>query len=281
MSSSGIHSATRRSSELPALPLGIIGGSGICSFPEARELKRLRVPTDYGDASDEVIIAEHQGVAFAFLPRHGSNHALPPHKVPYRANLEALKKLGVRQVVGLSIGGSLRENIKPGDVVVLDQFVNLTWGRDEFIREDGSFLHLPMATPYCDTVRTALQESFHSSGKTIHPAGTVAVIQGPRFSTIAESRWLMKNGWDVVNMTQYPECYFARELGMCYAAAIAITDYDVGIHSSLNMSSRNMGRVLEVFRGNVLAMKNAALELVANAKTLHCSCATEVHLPFY
>jgi 5'-methylthioadenosine phosphorylase len=282
MSSSGSRLTETPHSNLPDLSFAIIGGSGLCTLPEGSvETGHIRPSTPYGEPSDDLVIAEYKGQPFVFLPRHGSNHSLPPHRIPYKANIAALKQLGVRYAIGMSIGGSLRQEIKPGHVVVPDQFVNLTWGRDDHFETDRSFVHLPMADPYCDRLRATVGNALCDAGAVVHSTGTVAVIQGPRFSTRAESQWFMANGWDVVNMTQYPECYFARELGICYAAAIAITDYDVGI-PGLNIDPANIDKVLEIFRSNVRMLKDAALAIAAAAsQTIHCACAAKATLPYY
>ena len=268
MSSSGATSEGRTSL------LGIIGGSGLCSFPELPILGRVRPQTVYGLPSDDLVVSEIGGYAVVFLPRHGSKHSIPPHKVPYKANLVAMRDLGVTHVVATCIAGSLKQEIQPGDLVVPDQFVNLTWGRDDSFGQDGEFLHLPMSEPYCVKMRKMVLGVAQSRGYRVHPKGTVAVVQGPRFSTRAESEWYIRNGWDLVNMTQYPECYFARELGLCYSVCAAITDYDVGVPSSLSMDPSNLDRVLGIFQENIRRTKDLLLNLPsALAGGWECGCA--------
>ncbi len=270
-------------SSLKEPKLGIIGGSGMCSFPELKVLSKLRPETKYGLPSDDISICEYGGQLVAFLPRHGSGHQLAPHKVPYKANLAALKEIGVEYVIGTCIVGSLKKEIAPGSIVLLDQFVNLTWGRDDSSQADGgSFIHLPMGEPYCGHLRQKILEIAGKKNTTIVPKGTVAVIQGPRFSTAAESKWLSANGWDVVNMTQYPECYFARELGLCYAAIAAVTDYDVGLQENLTISAGNMDAVLEIFRANIQKTKSFLLNFVeSSVPELSCKCANIVIKTYY
>ncbi|MEI7512842.1 MAG: S-methyl-5'-thioinosine phosphorylase [Candidatus Uhrbacteria bacterium] len=260
--------------------IGIIGGSGMELFSELRVERRVPVETPFGQPSGEVLIAEYGGSRLAFLARHGEEHELPPHKVPYKANLAALKAVGVRTVIGTCIAGSLRQEIEPGHFAVPDQFVNLTWGRDD-TGAKGDFIHLGMADPYCESVRSTLIAAAQTTGARVHSRGTVAVIQGPRFSTKAESRWLMANGWDLVNMTQYPECYFARELGLCYAAFAAITDWDVGISSALSMNIESMESVLPIFRSGITTTKLVLEEVLKRVDTLHCSCASERITEYY
>ncbi|MBI2086561.1 MAG: MTAP family purine nucleoside phosphorylase [Candidatus Zambryskibacteria bacterium] len=263
--------------------LGIIGGSGMCSFPELKVISRLRPETKYGQPSDEIAICEYAGQLVAFLPRHGEKHTLAPHKVPYKANLAAFKELGVEYVLATCIVGSLKKEIVPGSLVIPDQFVNLTWGRDNLLEADGgSFIHLPMGEPYCNHLRGQVMEVASTLKTVVVPQGTVAVIQGPRFSTKAESLWLSANGWDIINMTQYPECYFARELGLCYAAIATVTDYDVGLQESLVIDPRQMGKVLEIFRGNVQKTKDFLLAFIREqVPGLSCRCASTVLKAYY
>lgn len=213
----------------------------------------------------------------------GRGHTIPPHKVPYKANLAALKELGVCHVVGTSIVGSLKREIPPGSMIVLDQFVNLTWGRDDYFDVDRQFVHLPMARPYCETLRRVACEVASGIGLRPLPRGTVAVIQGPRFSTIAESQWLAANGWDVVNMTQYPECSLARELGLCYAAVAWVTDYDVGISETAVLQDPDrVEDVLQIFRENTQKTRSFLVAFVEKmADGFACTCASHVSQPYF
>lgn len=263
--------------------LAIIGGSGLCNFPEVEVLSTVRPETKYGLPSDEIVIGKLAGQIIAFLPRHGAKHSLAPHKVPYKANLLALKELGVQLVIGTCIVGSLRREITPGSVVVPDQFVNLTWGRDDYTEADGGrFIHLPMGEPYCAKLRAVILEESQALGFNPVSQGMVAVIQGPRFSTKAESMWLSANGWDIVNMTQYPECYLARELGLCYAAVATVTDYDVGLQECLVIDPNNMEEVLKVFKSNIDKTKILLHRLAGEMKAdFSCGCAQILVKPYY
>lgn len=278
MSSFGVDTET----EAEAPKIGIIGGSGLCTFPELDMVSRRSIDTKYGPPSGDVIIGTLGGTRIAYLPRHGPKHSFPPHKVPYKANLAALKAVGVETVIGTCIAGSLREDLAPGTLVIPDQFVNLTWGRDDSYEADGgSFLHLPMGSPYCSPVRDLIRNAAKTCGCVFVPKGTVAVIQGPRFSTAAESQWLSCNGWDIVNMTQYPECYFARELGLCYGAVAALTDFDVGLHKDLTINSSRMDDVLQVFQDNILKLKRLLTALAGEAPTFSCGCACTAVKAYY
>ena len=179
--------------------------------------------------------------------------------------------------------GSLRKEIAPGSIVLPDQLVNLTWGRDDFSEaDDGSFIHLPMGEPYCRHLREKIIEVASGISLPVISQATVAVIQGPRFSTTAESQWFSTNGWDIVNMTQYPECYLARELGLCYSAIAAVTDYDVGLQESLIIDPRHMDAVLEIFRGNIQKIKSLLLAFISKSvPELSCGCASAVLKYYY
>lgn len=238
--------------------------------------------TPYGKPSGPITIGELCGGRIAFLPRHGEKHTIPPHKVPYKANLAALKSVGVQQVVGTCVVGSLRKEIKPGSFVVLDQFINLTWGRDDTHEIDRELIHLPMAQPYCEHVREIVTRELKAMEVVQHTEGTVVVIQGPRFSTIAESKMFALWGGDVVNMTQYPECYFARELGLCYGAVASVTDYDVGVPSAVSMQPESMEKVLAIFRRNTATTVSLIGKLAGLSKEIAgCNCATNRLAEYY
>lgn len=202
--------------------------------------------------------------------------------MPYKANLAALKALGVQHVIATCVVGSLREAIEPGSFVVPDQFINLTWGRDDTFETDRRLVHLPMADPYCQHIRQILARELLARRYPCHPKGCVVVIQGPRFSTIAESKMFAQWGGDIVNMTQYPECYFARELGLCYGVVASVTDYDVGVPSVVSMQTASRERVLEIFRKNTertVDVLDRLLALVPEITT--CTCAQVSVEPYY
>lgn len=280
MSSSGLGTIN---SEFKKPKLGIIGGSGLCSFRELKVISEIKPETKYGFPSDAISICESENGLVAFLPRHGSKHTIAPHRVPYKANLAALKDLGVEYVIGTCIVGSLKKEIKPGSIVLPDQFVNLTWGRDDFSKADNNyFVHLPMGEPYCQSLREKIIKLSDQISFPIVPQATVVVIQGPRFSTTAESRWFSANGWDIVNMTQYPECYLARELGLCYSALAAVTDYDVGLQDDLVIDPKRMEPVLEIFNDNVQKLKDFLLAFIGQSVSkLSCGCASTMLRAYY
>jgi 5'-methylthioadenosine phosphorylase len=207
----------------------------------------VELETPYGSPSAPITIGEIEGKRVAFLPRHGLRHELPPHRIPYRANLWAMRELGVRRIVGPCASGALRADLALGDFVVCDQFVDRTWGRADTFYEGPETTHVSAADPYCPDLRRVLVETAARLGIPARDGGTVVVVQGPRFSTRAESGWFQAMGWDAINMTAYPECHLARELELCYATIAMVTDYDVGVEGSEPVSAE---RVVETVEAN-------------------------------
>ena len=228
--------------------VGVFGGSGFYSFLEDAE--EVTVDTPYGPPSDRAVIGTVGGTRVAFMPRHGRNHHLPPHRIPYRANLWAMRELGVRRILGPTASGSLRKDVPPGTFVVCDQFVDRTTGRADTFYDGPETTHVSAADPYCPDLRRILLETGREQGIDIRDGGTVVVIQGPRFSTRAESRWFASLGWSVINMTAYPEAWLARELELCYANVSLITDYDVGLEDDPDAGPVSHEAVIEVFARN-------------------------------
>jgi len=234
--------------------IGVFGGSGFYAFLD--KVEEVKVETPYGAPSDRIALAEVHGRRVAFLPRHGREHSLPPHKIPYQANLWAMRSLGVKRIIAPTAAGSLQPDVHPGDFVVCDQFVDRTSGRDDTFFDGPEVKHISSAYPYCPQLRKIAIEAARSLGINVHERGTVVVIQGPRFSTVSESRWFSGMGWEVINMTQYPECYLARELGICYANISLVTDYDAGLEGRDDISPVSHDEVLKVFNANNEKLKN-------------------------
>jgi len=238
--------------------IGVFGGSGFYSLLEnAREVK---VDTPYGPPSDSIVLATVHGRKVAFLPRHGRHHTLPPHMVNYRANVWAMRSLGCRCIISPCAAGSLQQDVAPGDFVVCDQFVDRTSGRKDTFFDGPIVTHVSPAETYHPLLRKLAIEAIRENGITCHEKGTVVVIQGPRFSTKAESKWFHDAGWEVINMTQYPEAYLCRELGMGVVNISLITDYDSGVHAGAE--AVNATNVLEVFRSNSEKIKSVVLDLI-------------------
>ena len=248
--------------------LGIIGGSGLYSLLDG--LDEVTVETPFGPPSDPLMIGAIEGRKVVFLPRHGRDHRFPPHKVNYRANLWALRAAGVRQVLAPCAVGGLRVELGPGTLVIPDQFVDRTSGRAQTFF-DGGAVHVSMADPYCPTGRTAALAAAAGNEWSPVDGGTMVVIEGPRFSTRAESRWFSANGWSIVGMTGHPEAVLARELGLCYTSIALVTDLDAGVEQGAGVTHLE---VLEEFGRNVGRLRSLLLDLVPQMPTeRECSCA--------
>jgi len=251
--------------------IGIIGGSGFYEFAES-EVREVKVDTPYGAPSDKIALMTISGCKVAFLPRHGRHHSLPPHLVPYQANLWALKGLGVTQVIAPSAVGSLQAHIKPGDFVVNDQFIDRTSGRADTYYDGPTVTHVSTAEPYCPNLRKIAIEAARGNIITVHETGTCVIIQGPRFSTKAESRWFTEMGWHIINMTQYPEAALARELALCYVNISLVTDYDAGVvveHNAVTVT--DVMAVIKQNTQNVKAVIKTMLTQLPNARECGCS----------
>jgi len=260
--------------KIPKADVGVFGGSGFYSFLNVKE--EFEVNTPYGRPSDKIILSELDGINVAFIPRHGKKHVLPPHKINYRANVYALKELGVRHIFGPCASGSLQPHVKPGQFVICDQFVDRTKGRIDTFYDGPKTTHMSMAEPYCPVLRNIVAECADELGITYHNKGTVVVIQGPRFSTKSESKWFSSQGWEVISMTQYPECYLARELEMCYVNISLITDYDVGLEGRPEIKAVTTKEIIKIFELNIEKLRNLlfmAIPKVPEKRDCVCSHA--------
>jgi len=253
--------------------VGVFGGSGFYNFLKIKE--ELSIDTIYGKPSDTIIIGELEGINVAFLPRHGRGHTIPPHKINYRANIAAMKKLGVRQIFGPCASGSLQSNIKPGDFVICDQFVDRTNSRIDTFYDGPHTTHISTADPYCLNLREIVIKEAEKIGITTYSKGTVVVIQGPRFSTKSESRWYSGLGWEVINMTQYPEVTLAREMEMCYVNISLITDYDVGLEDHPGIKSVTSQDVVSIFKDNNEKLRELLFKAIPRVPDeRHCVCSS-------
>ncbi len=238
--------------------IGVFGGSGFYSLLD--EVREVKVDTPYGPPSDSFFLAQVAGRQVAFLPRHGRRHTIPPHRINYRANVWAMRALGVKAVISPCAAGSLQANVRPGDFVVCDQFVDRTSGRAQTFFDGPIVSHVSAAEIYDPTLRAIAIDVIREHGIPVHERGTVVVIEGPRFSTKAESRWFSQAGWEVINMTQYPEAYLCRELGMAVVNISLITDFDAGvIEGTEAVDARS---VLEVFEQNAARIQKVVLEMI-------------------
>jgi len=240
--------------------IGVIGGSGFYSLLDHGE--EIRVDTPFGPPSDPVVTGEVAGRWVAFLPRHGRDHRFPPHRIPYRANLWALRSLGVRQVLAPSAVGSLTLAHQPGTLVIPDQLVDRTRSRAQTFYDAGRAVHVAFADPYCPVGRAQAITTARAAGWAPAESGTLVVIEGPRFSTRAESQWYAAQGWTLVGMTGYPEAILARELALCYTSLSLVTDLDAGVTVGQGVTQeevlaefgRNVGRMRDLVFGIVAAL---------------------------
>src|SRR5665648_40292 len=253
--------------------IGVIGGSGFYTF--LTESERVSITTPFGNPSDDVVIGILEGRRVAFLARHGQGHRFPPHRVNYRANLWALRSVGVRQVLAPCAVGSLKPEHGPGTIVVPDQVVDRTWGREHTVYDGiGPVVHVGFSDPYCPRGREAVVNAGRAAGKSMVDTGTLVVINGPRFSSRAESLWHQQAGWTVVGMTGMPEAAIARELAMCFTTIALVTDHDAGVDGGEAVTHEE---VLKVFARSLDGLKalirSAISGMPAPVDDLSATCA--------
>lgn len=241
----------------PQAEIGVFGGSGFYNFlPDVQE---ITVDTPYGSPSDKIMIGTVAGKKVAFLPRHGRHHHLPPHKINYRANVWAFKALGITRVISPCAAGSLQKEIAPGHFVVCDQYVDRTSGRVQTFFDGPVTTHVSAADPFSPELRKLAVQAAKECGIKVHEKGTIVVIEGPRFSTRAESQWFRSHGWEVINMTQFPEVHLVKELEMDPVNISLITDYDTGVDGVPPVSHEE---VVKVFNDNNEKLKNLLFKLI-------------------
>ncbi|MBN2285958.1 MAG: S-methyl-5'-thioadenosine phosphorylase [Tissierellales bacterium] len=240
--------------------IGIFGGSGFYSFLE--NVVEVEMDTPYGKPSDAIAIADYKGKKIAFLPRHGKTHSIPPHLIPYQANLYAMKELGVKAIISPCSCGSLRGDVKPGDFVVSDQFIDRTHGRKDTYFEGPEVKHVSPADPYNEELRHIAIHACRELEIPVHEKGTIVVINGPRFSSRAESRAYALMGGDTVNMTQYPEAYLALELEIPIVNVALVTDFDAGLEGREDIKPVTMEEVYKVFNDNLSKVKDLIFRMI-------------------
>ena len=258
---------------LPVADVGVFGGSGFYSFLD--DVAEVAVETPFGPPSAPIGVGQVDGSRVAFLARHGVRHELPPHRINYRANLWAMRRLGVRRIFSPCAVGSLQPAVHPGELVVLDQLVDRTTGRPDTFFDGPVANSISFADPYCPELRAAAVTAGRAEGIAIHERGTVVVVQGPRFSTRAESGWYRSAGWEVINMTQYPEASLARELGICFCGVALVTDYDTGLEGVEGIEAVTMETVFAVLDQNLDRVRRllfAAIPAIPAERS--CPCAT-------
>ena len=235
--------------------IGVFGGSGFYKFLD--DIKEVKIETPYGAPSNSLLIGKIGEHNVAFMPRHGSDHSILPHKINFRANVWAMKHVGVKRVISPCASGSLQKHVKPGDFVICDQYVNFTQGRKDTFFDGPIVTHPSAALPYCENLRQYAIKACKNSGVNYHEKGTVVVINGPRFSTTAESKFFSNQGWEVINMSQYPEVHLVKEMDMCPLTIALITDYDCGLAGDVPPVSHQ--DVIKVFNSNIENLKKYCL----------------------
>jgi len=250
--------------------IGVLGGSGLYQMPELTDLRTHDLSTPFGRPSDEIVVGSLAGRRVAFLPRHGKGHRLLPSEIPYLANIHALRQLGVQHLISVSAVGSMRESIAPGHLCLPDQFIDLTQGRPRTFFGGGIAGHIPFNKPVCADLAAVLERAGQQAGAVVHPGGTYVCIEGPQFSTLAESRLYRTWGADVIGMTNLPEARLAREAGMCYATLALVTDYDCW-NESVAVSVEQIIRVLRQNAGLAQEIIRRAVALIPDETA--CGCA--------
>jgi 5'-methylthioadenosine phosphorylase len=256
--------------------IGIIGGTGLYDPKLLKNVEEITLDTPYGAPSDSITVGELSGRRVAFLPRHGKKHTIRPTDVNSRANIFALKKLGVQRILAPSAVGSLKEEFKPGDLVFVDQFIDRTTRREQSFYNEKQVCHISVAEPMCPELRRTLIAAAKDAGISAHNTGTYVCIEGPRFSTKAESRMFRSWGADVVGMTVVPECVLAREAELCYASIATVTDYDVWKDHPVCVDD-----IMKTMRANIENIKRIIVEAVARMpKERGCECKNALKSAF-
>ena len=268
----GIHKTMKQKADI-----AIIGGTGVYDPELIENAERVKVYTPYGSPSSTITIGDYEGLKIAFLPRHGDGHVIPPHMIPYRANIWALKELGVKRIVASSAVGSLRMDYEPGHFVLTDQFIDRTKTRKDTFYEGGQIAHVSSADPVCPQLHDFFGKHADKLGLTCHKEGTYVCIQGPRFSSRAESKLFRQWGCDIIGMTMYPEIILAREAEICYVSVAMVTDYDVWADKPVTAAE-----VIETMEGNSANFKKLIMSALPEiSKEMTCDCANALEGAIY
>ena len=257
---------------MPQAKIGVIGGTGLYDIVGLTDIEEVNIKTPFGQPSDAITIGKLEGVGIAFLPRHGKGHRIPPTEVPSRANIYALKTLGVERIIAICSAGSFKEEIKPGDLLIPDQLIDRTRSRVNSFFGQGIVAHIPFAEPFCPELSQILFEAAREAGASVHRGGTYLVMEGPAFSTRAESRLYRSWGADIIGMTALPEAKLAREAEICYAVIGCVTDYDswheanepVTVDIILNTQHKNVDTAKRIIK----------LAVTRIPEKRDCECAT-------
>ena len=248
--------------------IGIFGGTGIYDSGLLENPQEIEINTPYGKPSDTITIGMFNGRKIAFLPRHGKKHTIPPHRINFKANIWAFKELGITRIIAPSAVGSLKEEFEPGHFALPTQFLDFTKSREGSFSEDGRVIHISVADPFCPELQSSILQVTEKQDMKIHKDCTYVCIEGPRFSTKAESKFYRTTGAEIIGMTLVPECQLAREAQMCYASISTVTDYDVWAEKPVTAKE-----VIETLSKNVEKTKKILTELIDKIpKTRSCSC---------
>ncbi len=253
--------------------LGIFGGSGFYELLQNSE--ELDIDTPYGKPSDKLMKGEFENKEVVFLPRHGRGHKIPPHMINYRANLWAMKEAGVTKILAPSAMGSLQREIAPGTFVICDSYIDRTKGREDTFFHGPEVRHMTSVDPYCECLRKKVLSACEKTGVPTVAGGTLVVINGPRFSTISESKWFSSLGASVIGMTGYPEAVLANELGICYATIGLVTDYDACFHNDAGLVASSAQEILATFQKNMENVKKVVLETIKSYNEDSCARCRE------
>ena len=257
--------------------LGVIGGSGVYEINGLQNKRWKKVSSSFGEPSDELLFGDLNGQEMVFLPRHGRGHRIPPSEINYRANIDALKRAGVTEIISVSAVGSLKEELKPGMFVIVDQFIDRTFAREKSFFTSGLVAHVSMANPVCSRLGNHIQSAAKSIGIEIVRGGVYIAMEGPQFSSIAESELYRSWGCDVVGMTNMPEAKLAREAEMCYVSVAMVTDYDCWHKEHDNVSVDSMIKVLSANADNARSLVKASSEAVSSDQlSSNCSCKSSL-----
>ena len=257
---------------MPEAKIGVIGGTGLYDIEGLTDIEEVNIDTPFGKPSDTITIGRLEGVGVAFLPRHGKGHRVSPGELPARANIYALKSLGVEHIMAVCSTGSFKKEVKPGDLLIPDQLIDRTRNRVNSFFSDGIVAHIAFADPFCPVLSQILLETSQEAGASVHPKGTFVIMEGPAFSTRAESRLYRSWEADIIGMTALPEAKLAREAEICYAIIGCVTDYDSWWHSAEPIT---IDVILNTMRHNIDTAKQI-IKLAANriSQKRHCDCAT-------
>ena len=248
--------------------IGIFGGTGIYDSGLLENPQEIDIDTPYGKPSDTITVGMFNGRKIAFLPRHGKKHTIPPHMINFKANIWAFKELGITRIIAPSAVGSLKEEFEPGHFALPTQFLDFTKSRNGSFSEDGRVIHISVADPFCLELQSSILQVTENQDMKIHKDCTYVCIEGPRFSTKAESKFYRTTGAEIIGMTLVPECQLAREAQICYASISTVTDYDVWAEKPVTAKE-----VLETLSKNVERTKKILTELIDKIpKTRNCSC---------